>query len=252
MRVRPRHRERDIVAWFGSGKFALAAALAPSCTVIAAQSLLVAPLAALFGSELGAQLARGIATTYLIGGVSIIVGTTGGFLIAYLLRFLSRGRKIMRAFMTILLYSAMSVPVYVLLIYGQAYILNQILLAVTVLSANLAVFVAKLVLSGFSSIRPEQLWAARITGARGLNILLDFEGRAIWRVSGAAISNEWATTLKLTSLIGVVGVYDIMNVAKNHAENSYDATIFLVVFVVYAVLTIPLFIAADVTQRRAT
>ena len=67
---------------------------------------------------------------------------------------------------------------------------------------------------------------------------------------GNAVVVEWATTLKLSSLVGVIGANDIMKVAKDQAGETFQDGTYLIVILVYFVLVAPLFIWVD--QRHKT
>jgi ABC-type amino acid transport system permease subunit len=210
------------------------------------QSVMAWILSTIFPNYIAQRVAEGLMNTVLVGLVSIFFGTILGASLAFVLRpIYRRSAKVVNVAVKAMLYIGLSIPVYVMLIFGQTVVRGEWALAIIVLSVNLALFISKLILAGFESIRQEQIWAARSVGARGWSLLMEYEIPALWQSCGAAITNEWATTLKLSSLVGVVGIYDIMNVAKNQAQQTYDLRIFWLVIVVYAILTIPIMWTSD-------
>ncbi|MDG2535518.1 ABC transporter permease subunit [Sphingomonas sp. HITSZ_GF] len=215
-----------------------------------------APLAWLFSFFFDARvsrlLAEGTMTTIEVGVCSIALGTALGFLFAYGLRGVSRGRgPLARYFTYALLYIGLAAPVYVLLVMLGPFFRSEFVGALVILSLNLSFFVAKLVLGAFEAVPTAQLDAAIVTGARGLRLWWHFERPALWRICGAGIVNEWATTLKLSSLVGVIGVVDIMNAAKAELLQSMSLLALLVVVFIYALLIVPVCVLADQIAKSA-
>ncbi len=202
-----------------------------------------------YSDDMSNLLAGGLMTTITISFVSILSGTLSGFLLAYLFRAVQmRFAVVVRVGAWIFFYAALAMPAYLLLYWGTFFVFPRATpwwVATGALGLNLAVFVAKIVYGGFGTVPLAQIEAARTAGASGLTLAAGFEIPAILRSVGSAIAVEWATTLKLSSLVGVVGAHDIMWVATQNATLSYDQGIYLVVPVVYFVLVSPILLWSE-------
>jgi polar amino acid transport system permease protein len=203
-----------------------------------------------FSRKQSELLAEGVFNTVGISVASIVAGTLLGIILAYIARPAFANRKFLSLVSRGVLYVALSVPVYVLLIFGQGWFANPWIAAVVFLSLNLAVFVCRLMVRAFETLPIAQVEAARAAGAHGWSFRWNFELPALWRSCGAGVTNEWATTLKLSSLVGVIGAYDIMKTSRTILDETYDTRVFLVVVAVYALLTIPVFMLSDRYMRQ--
>lgn len=195
-----------------------------------------------YDGKLADELAQGVVGTVSISMTAIIVGTLIGFALAYLLREIER-RRVLHFAASVLLYVALAMPAYLLIYWGGTFVFPKAdvwWVATGALSLNLAVFIAKIAHSGLETVPLSQIEAARAAGASGLTLVVRFEIPTVWRAVGSAIAVEWATTLKLSSLVGVIGAYDIMKVATMSAQDSYDQGVYVVVPLVYLILVTPI------------
>jgi len=208
---------------------------------------------ALFDAASARRLAEGVTGTFLISLSSIGLGTPVGFVLAYGFRGLqSRAPRVLRYASWTVLYAALAMPAYLLIFWMGTFLFprpNRALIAIAALALNLAVFVAKIVYGGFGAVPLGQMEAARASGAHGVKLALGFEIPAVLRAVRAAITVEWATTLKLSSLVGVIGATDIMQVVMEQDLRTYHPGVYVIVFVVYWVLITPLLVWSD---RRDT
>jgi ABC-type amino acid transport system permease subunit len=205
--------------------------------------------ATVFDSDSSRRLAEGVTGTLLISLSSIVIGTPVGFALAYGFRFIqSRAPRVIRYASWTLLYATLAMPAYLLIFWAGTFLFprpDRALIAVGALAVNLAVFVGKIVYGGFSAVPLGQIEAARACGASGVKLALNFEIPAVLRAVEAAIAVEWATTLKLSSLVGVIGATDIMQVVMEQDLRTYHPGVYVIVFVVYWVLITPLLLWSD-------
>jgi len=208
-----------------------------------------------YDGKLADELAQGVVGTVSISMTAIVVGTLSGFALAYLLREIERRRvRGLRVATAFLLYAALAMPAYLLIYWGGTFVFPKAdvwWVATGALALNLAVFIAKIAHSGFETVPRSQIEAARAAGASGLTLVVRFEIPAVWRAVGSAIAVEWATTLKLSSLVGVIGAYDIMKVATMSAQQSYDQGVYLVVPLVYLILVAPILWWSEYLKSRS-
>jgi polar amino acid transport system permease protein len=207
-----------------------------------------------YSDKVAEQLAAGLIGTIGISFVAICIGTVAGFFIAYALRAIDRRSqrskfiKGIRFSSWIIMYAALAMPAYLLIYWGYYFVIphpNAWWVATGALALNLAAFVAKIVYSAFRTIPTGQMEVARTAGASNAQLIVGFEIPAVLRVAGSALAVEWATTLKLSSLVGVIPTYDILKVAINGSSLSYDQSIYFVVPIVYFVLVAPIILWSD-------
>jgi ABC-type amino acid transport system permease subunit len=230
---------------------ALLLAMALAWTVLPPMlnGILRALFALLFDADSSRRLAEGVSGTLLISFSSIVIGTPVGFALAYGFRWIqNRAPRLIRYFSWTVLYAALAMPAYLLIFWAGTFLFprpDRALVAIGALALNLAVFVGKIVYGGFGAVPLGQIEAARASGAAGLRLALDFEIPAVLRAVEAAIAVEWATTLKLSSLVGVIGATDIMQVVMEQDLRTYHPGVYVIVFVVYWVLISPLLLWSD-------
>ena len=205
--------------------------------------------AAVFDADSARRLAEGVTGTLLISLSAIGMGTPVGFLLAYGFRWLQgRAPRVLRYGSWTAFYAALAMPAYLLIFWMGTFLFprpSRALIAIAALALNLAVFVAKIVYGGFGAVPLGQMEAARASGAHGVRLAVGFEIPAVLRAVRAAITVEWATTLKLSSLVGVIGATDIMQVVMEQDLRTYHPGVYVVVFIVYWVLITPLLVWSD-------
>jgi ABC-type amino acid transport system permease subunit len=229
--------------------------LAAGWTVLrpALDSVFQALFTTAFDPDTARRLAEGLTGTLLISFGAITVGTPVGFGLAYLFRFVQlRASAPLRICSWAVFYAALAMPAYLFIFWSGTYLFprpDRALIASSALALNLAIFVAKIVYGGFSAVPSGQIEAARASGATGVRLAIDFEIPAVLRAVDAAIAVEWATTLKLSSLVGVIGATDIMQVVMEQDLRTYHSGVYVIVFAVYWVLITPILLWSDRRSR---
>jgi polar amino acid transport system permease protein len=208
-----------------------------------------------FDPDTARRLAEGLTGTLLISLGAITVGTPAGFGLAYFFRLIQlRAPAPLRIGSWAVFYAALAMPAYLFIFWSGTYLFprpDRALIASCALAINLAIFVGKIVYGGFSAVPSGQLEAARASGASGLRLAVDFEIPGVLRAVDAAIAVEWATTLKLSSLVGVIGATDIMQVVMEQDLRTYHSSVYIIVFVVYWALITPILLWSDRRSRAA-
>lgn len=208
----------------------------------------------LFDADSSTRLADGVTGTLLISFSSIGIGTPVGFVVAYGFRLIqSRAPPPVRYASWAVLYATLAMPAYLLIFWAGTFLFprpDRTLVAIGALAFNLAVFVAKIVYGGFGAVPLGQIEAARASGAGGITLALTFEIPAVLRAVRAAIAVEWATTLKLSSLVGVIGATDIMQVVMEQDLRTYHPGVYVIVFIAYWVLITPLLVWSDLRDKE--
>ena len=205
----------------------------------------------LFGlhGKLNAEASQGIYYSLMLSMYAIGAGTILGVVLGTVIRSVERNGHGKTAFvMKLGLYLAMSIPVYLALYWLfllPVIVLPPLSIAIIVLSLNLAAFVGKIVCDGYKELPGELIEAARLSGFSRFKTLLRFEMPLVRRNIQSAILVEWTTTIKLTSLVGVIGIADIMETSKREVLRSFDPTLYFIIPLVYAVPVVIILLTAD-------
>jgi ABC-type amino acid transport system permease subunit len=205
----------------------------------------------LFGvhGRLNAEVSQGVYYSLTLSTLAIVAGTLLGVLAGTVIRSVERnGHHRLAYVMKLGLYLAMSIPVYLALYWLfliPAVTLPPLWIAILVLSLNLAAFVGKIVCDGYKELPGELIEAARLSGFSRLKTLLKFEMPLVRHNIQSAILVEWTTTIKLTSLVGVIGIADIMETARREVLRSFDPKIYFFIPLVYAVPVVVILLMAD-------
>ena len=114
-------------------------------------------------------------------------------------------------------------------------------------------FVAEIVRSAIVSVPSGQVAAARSLGMRRSTILREILLPQAVRIAIPPLLNNALTTIKQTSYVSVVGVWELTYAAREVVERTLASfQIFLGVMAIYFVICYPLSLLARWCERRAT
>ena len=192
----------------------------------------------------GAYLS-GIGTTLLLTVLCCTIGTMGGMLVATVLR----GPAVIRIPASGIVYALRGVPELVLLFFFYFFPVRQIFgvapptpfwCATMAFSLSLAVFVGGLFASAVDQVPAIQLLGAQAVGMSPAELVRYIYIPQIARITLPGLLAFWISILKLTSLASVIGVPDVVYVARiGMSENARALEAWLTVALVYVTLVTP-------------
>ena len=194
---------------------------------------------------------KGIPTTVWVSLIAIVIGAAFGLLLALC----SQSRKtVLRAIAKIYVDIVRGTPMLVqalIMAYGVPWLLqswgsafkwpNLVIPAVMVCGLNSAAYMSEVIRSGIQAIDKGQMEAARSLGmSHGMAMRLIIIPQAI-RVILPAFANEFVTLIKETSVLGYVGVIEILRRGQLWNASSFETfPAYIGVALAYMLLTIPL------------
>lgn len=161
------------------------------------------------------------------------------------------------AFATGYVYLALSIPalVYMLWLYYCLPIfgieISAYMTAIVGLGLNLSPFAAEIFRSGLANIPRGELGAAQAIGYTRVQTLLLFMVPQIFRNSVPPMMNQYYTTIKLSSLASVIGVFEIVNTSQEVINETYRTLeVYTMVALCYAVIIVPLAVLGKKYEDR--
>lgn len=155
---------------------------------------------------------EGATTTVLLSFFSVIVGVGCGTLMALARlstnKFLSKAAKV---YIDIIRGTPLLVQLY-LVYFGLATVLdlNDFLSGIIAVSVNTTAYIAEIIRSGIQSVDKGQMEAARSMGMpKGMAMRQIILPQAMKNIL-PAIGNEFATLIKETSIVSLIGIHDLM------------------------------------------
>ena len=155
---------------------------------------------------------EGATTTVLLSFFSVIVGVGCGTLMALARlssnKFLSKAAKV---YIDIIRGTPLLVQLY-LVYFGLATVLdlNDFVSGVIAVSVNTTAYIAEIIRSGIQSVDKGQMEAARSMGMpKGMAMRQIILPQAMKNIL-PAIGNEFATLIKETSIVSLIGIHDLM------------------------------------------
>ena len=155
---------------------------------------------------------EGATTTVLLSFFSVIVGVGCGTLMALARlstnKFLSKAAKV---YIDIIRGTPLLVQLY-LVYFGLATVLdlNDFISGVIAVSVNTTAYIAEIIRSGIQSVDKGQMEAARSMGMPKRMAMRQIILPQAMKNILPAIGNEFATLIKETSIVSLIGIHDLM------------------------------------------
>ena len=194
---------------------------------------------------------KGIPATVAVSLIAIVIGAAFGLLLALCSQTKS---KILQVLAKIYVDVVRGTPMLVqalIMAYGVPWLLqswgtgfkwaNLVIPAIIVCGCNSAAYMSEIIRSGIQAVDKGQMEAARSLGmSHGMAMKLIIIPQAI-RVILPAFANEFVTLIKETSVLGYVGVIEILRRGQLWNASSFETfPAYIGVALAYMLLTIPL------------
>ena len=194
---------------------------------------------------------QGIPTTVWVSLIAIVIGAAFGLLLALCSQTKS---KILQVLAKIYVDVVRGTPMLVqalIMAYGVPWLLqswgtgfkwaNLVIPAIIVCGCNSAAYMSEIIRSGIQAVDKGQMEAARSLGmSHGMAMKLIIIPQAV-RVILPAFANEFVTLIKETSVLGYVGVIEILRRGQLWNASSFETfPAYIGVALAYMLLTIPL------------
>jgi len=129
--------------------------------------------------------------------------------------------------------------------------LPPVLAAILTLSMNTSAFQSEILRAGFESIPKGQIEAARVFGIPGHAILTHIEIPSVVRYTLPGLVSELIDIVKISSLISVISVTEIMRAGQELVSTTYrPLEIYILVGLVYLLLTSGLSLLGRAVEAR--
>ena len=200
-------------------------------------------------------LLLGLRYTAIVAVSSYVASLILGLVVAMLRRSSVKPIQVV-AFLYVQVFRSLSLYVYILFIYfGLAAFsalaispLPAAIIAVTLLNSA---YVAEIFRSALESVDPGQVEASTALGLSRLHAFFDVILPQALRVAVPALANQLIIVVKDSSIVGVIGVPDIMYEAQRSASVSYRQFEFLtVVAIIYVGIVFALSWLTSRVERR--
>ena len=196
---------------------------------------------------------EGATTTVLLSFFSVIVGVGCGTLMALARlsqnKFLSKAAKV---YIDIIRGTPLVVQLY-LVYFGLATVLdlNEFLSGVIAVSVNTTAYIAEIIRSGIQSVDKGQMEAARSMGMpKGMAMRQIILPQAMKNIL-PAIGNEFATLIKETSIVSLIGIHDLMYSSDTVRGATFTVFIpLLMTAFLYFVMTTTIAFFMDKLERK--
>ena len=196
---------------------------------------------------------EGATTTVLLSFFSVIVGVGCGTLMALARlstnKFLSKAAKV---YIDIIRGTPLLVQLY-LVYFGLATVLdlNDFISGVIAVSVNTTAYIAEIIRSGIQSVDKGQMEAARSMGMpKGMAMRQIILPQAMKNIL-PAIGNEFATLIKETSIVSLIGIHDLMYSSDTVRGATFTVFIpLLMTAFLYFVMTTTIAFFMDKLERK--
>ncbi len=204
---------------------------------------------------------RGIPTTIWVSLVAIVLGAVLGLLLALCSQTKSKVLQVVSKFYVDIVRGTPMLVQALIMAYGVPQLLqsmgsnfkwpNLVIPAVIVCGLNSAAYLAEVIRSGIQAVDKGQMEAARSLGmSHGMAMRLIIIPQAI-RIILPAFANEFVTLIKETSVLGYVGVIEILRRGQLWNASSFETfPAYIGVALAYMLLTIPLSKAINGYERK--
>lgn len=196
---------------------------------------------------------EGATTTVLLSFFSVIVGVGCGTLMALARlssnKFLSKAAKV---YIDIIRGTPLLVQLY-LVYFGLATVLdlNDFVSGVIAVSVNTTAYIAEIIRSGIQSVDKGQMEAARSMGMPKRMAMRQIILPQAMKNILPAIGNEFATLIKETSIVSLIGIHDLMYSSDTVRGATFTVFIpLLMTAFVYFVMTTTIAFFMDKLERK--
>ena len=196
---------------------------------------------------------EGAATTVLLSFFSVIVGVGCGTLMALARlstnKFLSKAAKV---YIDIIRGTPLLVQLY-LVYFGLATVLdlNDFVSGVIAVSVNTTAYIAEIIRSGIQSVDKGQMEAARSMGMPKRMAMRQIILPQAMKNILPAIGNEFATLIKETSIVSLIGIHDLMYSSDTVRGATFTVFIpLLMTAFLYFVMTTTIAFFMDKLERK--
>lgn len=196
---------------------------------------------------------EGATTTVLLSFFSVIVGDGCGTLMALARlstnKFLSKAAKV---YIDIIRGTPLLVQLY-LVYFGLATVLdlNDFVSGVIAVSVNTTAYIAEIIRSGIQSVDKGQMEAARSMGMPKRMAMSQIILPQAMKNILPAIGNEFATLIKETSIVSLIGIHDLMYSSDTVRGATFTVFIpLLMTAFLYFVMTTTIAFFMDKLERK--
>ena len=196
---------------------------------------------------------EGATTTVLLSFFSVIVGVGCGTLMALARlsqnKFLSKAAKV---YIDIIRGTPLLVQLY-LVYFGLATVLdlNDFVSGVIAVSVNTKAYIAEIIRSGIQSVDKGQMEAARSMGMPKRMAMRQIILPQAMKNILPAIGNEFATLIKETSIVSLIGIHDLMYSSDTVRGATFTVFIpLLMTAFLYFVMTTTIAFFMDKLERK--
>ena len=196
---------------------------------------------------------EGATTTVLLSFFSVIVGVGCGTLMALARlsqnKFLSKAAKV---YIDIIRGTPLLVQLY-LVYFGLATVLdlNDFVSGVIAVSVNTTAYIAEIIRSGIQSVDKGQMVAARSMGMPKRMAMRQIILPQAMKNILPAIGNEFATLIKETSIVSLIGIHDLMYSSDTVRGATFTVFIpLLMTAFLYFVMTTTIAFFMDKLERK--
>ena len=196
---------------------------------------------------------EGATTTVLLSFFSVIVGVGCGTLMALArlsqYTFLSKAAKV---YIDIIRGTPLLVQLY-LVYFGLATVLdlNDFVSGVIAVSVNTTAYIAEIIRSGIQSVDKGQMEAARSMGMPKRMAMRQIILPQAMKNILPAIGNEFATLIKETSIVSLIGIHDLMYSSDTVRGATFTVFIpLLMTAFLYFVMTTTIAFFMDKLERK--
>lgn len=196
---------------------------------------------------------EGATTTVLLSFFSVIVGVGCGTLMALARlstnKFLSKAAKV---YIDIIRGTPLLVQLY-LVYFGLATVLdlNDFVSGVIAVSVNTTAYIAEIIRSGIQSVDKGQMEAARSIGMPKRMAMRQIILPQAMKNILPAIGNEFATLIKETSIVSLIGIHDLMYSSDTVRGATFTVFIpLLMTAFLYFVMTTTIAFFMDKLERK--
>lgn len=204
---------------------------------------------------------KGIPATVCVSLVSIVIGAALGLLLALCSQTKSKILQVIAKVYVDIIRGTPMLAQALIMAYGVPWLVQSwgidftwpqmVLPAIIVCGCNSAAYMSEVIRSGIQAIDKGQMEAARSLGmSHGMAMRLIIIPQAI-RIILPAFCNEFVTLIKETSVLGYVGVVEILRRGQLWNASSFETfPAYIGVALAYMVLTIPLSKLINGYERR--
>ena len=129
--------------------------------------------------------------------------------------------------------------------------INKILVAIIAFGLNSGAYVSEIIRSGIKGVDPGQIEAGRSLGLRFRTVLFYIVYPQAFKNSMPALTNEFVSLIKETSIVGYIGLTDLTRGGDIIRSMTYEAMLpLLAVAAIYFVLVAGLYTVVSKLEKR--